>query len=208
MREIDAATIAHRLMGDWNPDAEFYAALINPEVGEEVISKPYPFFLANPLKGQPESLGATTEWIAEWKWDGIRAQIIRRSGQTFIWSRGEDLITDQFPEIAAAAAQLPDGTVIDGEILGWDAEQDRPLAFNELQRRLGRKRLGAKLLNDVPVVMLCFDLLEENGIDIRACQLSRAARATQTDCQPPASNPAVKMGDCSQSRAPSLPPNL
>lgn len=164
---IDPATIAHRLMGEWEPTTLFYHQLIDPDESETAISKPYPFFLANPLKELPESLGRFDEWIAEWKWDGIRAQTIRRDDKTFIWSRGEDLVTQQFPEVAQAANQLPDGTVIDGEILGWDEANEKPLPFSQLQRRLGRKQLGKKLLGEVPVVMLAFDLLEHDGNDIR-----------------------------------------
>ena len=105
---IDAATITHRLMGHWEPTAEFYEELVDPDENETAISKPYPFFLANPLKDEPASLGEVSDWVAEWKWDGIRAQVIRREGQTFIWSRGEDLVTDQFPEVESAASELPD----------------------------------------------------------------------------------------------------
>lgn len=169
--KVDSATIAHRLMGEWQPDAEFYAELMNPDAGETAISKPYPFFLANPLKELPDSLGEASQWTAEWKWDGIRAQVIRRAGETFIWSRGEELVTEQFPEVAAAASGLPDGTVIDGEILGWDEAGNRPLEFSQLQRRLGRKRLGKKLLTEVPVVLLTFDLLERGGVDVRETSL-------------------------------------
>lgn len=173
--EVDAATIAHRLMGDWSPTADFYAQLLDPNESATAISKPYPFFLANPLKdeGPDLLLGAPDLWIAEWKWDGIRAQVIRRAGETFIWSRGEDLVTDQFPEVADAAAQLPDGTVLDGEILGWSDQEDRPLEFNQLQRRLGRKRVGKKLLSEVPVVLLAFDVMEHQGTDIRTSPLMK-----------------------------------
>ncbi len=173
LTDIDAAIIAHRLMGPWKPNPEFYQALINLDPGETAISKPYPFFLANPLKDDPASLGDASQWVAEWKWDGIRAQLIRRSGQTFLWSRGEDLITEQFPEVTEAAENLPEGTVIDGEILGWDQSAERPLEFSQLQRRLGRKRLGKKLLSEVPVVLLAFDLLEQDGNDIRQQPLTR-----------------------------------
>ena len=169
---IDAATITHRLMGHWEPTAEFYEELVDPDENETAISKPYPFFLANPLKDEPASLGKVSDWVAEWKWDGIRAQVIRREGQTFIWSRGEDLVTDQFPEVESAASELPDGTVLDGEILGWDETEGRPLAFNQLQRRLGRKKLGKKLLTEVPVVLLAFDLIEHAGEDIRELPLT------------------------------------
>ena len=170
--QIDPATIAHRLMGDWDPDADFYNELVDPNEQETAISKPYPFFLANPLKDGPDlTLGQPQDWIAEWKWDGIRAQVIRRSGQTFIWSRGEELVTEQFPEVAESAESLPDGTVIDGEILGWDAAESKPLEFSQLQRRLGRKKLGKKLLSEVPVVLLAFDLIEHGGEDIRVLPL-------------------------------------
>lgn len=169
--DVESATIAHRLMGEWEPGEEFYHELVNPDAGETAISKPYPFFLANPLKKPPQSLGDASDWSAEWKWDGVRAQVIRRAGETFVWSRGEDLVTEQFPEVASAARALPDGTVIDGEILGWDELADRPLEFNQLQRRLGRKRVGKKLLTDVPVVLLAFDLLEVDGLDVRGQRL-------------------------------------
>ena len=169
---IEPATIAHRMMGNWNPDAAFYKDLLDPNESETAISKPYPFFLANPLKDGPDLLLAEPQnWIAEWKWDGIRAQVIRREGETFIWSRGEELVTEQFPEIAVAAGQLPDGTVIDGEIVGWEDNADRPMEFSQLQRRLGRKRLGKKLLTEVPVVLLTFDMIEEDRLDIRELPL-------------------------------------
>lgn len=169
--EIDPATIAHRLMGDWEPTVDFYRQLIDPNECETAISKPYPFFLANPAKDGPEVLGDASEFVAEWKWDGVRAQLIRRRGETFIWSRGEDLVTQQFPEVADAAAELPDGTVIDGEIVAWSEQENRPMEFSQLQRRLGRKKVGKKLLTEVPVVMLAFDLIEDGGADIRQTPL-------------------------------------
>lgn len=171
--QIEAATIAHRLMGNWSPTADFFLTLVDPNETETAISKPYPFFLANPIKekGPDLLLGEPGHWVAEWKWDGIRAQVIRRSGETFIWSRGEDLITDQFPEIETAAEHLPDGTVLDGEIVGWDWATDRPLPFGQLQRRLGRRKVGKKLLLEVPVVLLAFDMIEHAGTDIRTTPL-------------------------------------
>ncbi len=178
---IDPATIAHRLMGDWEPDADFYNLLVDPNEQETAFSKPYPFFLANPLKDGPDlTLGQPQDWIAEWKWDGIRAQVIRRGGETFIWSRGEELVTEQFPEVATSAASLPDGTVLDGELLGWDDAESKPLEFSQLQRRLGRKKLGKKLLSEVPVVLLAFDLIEHDGEDIRSLSLTqRQERLTE-----------------------------
>jgi DNA ligase 1 len=162
---VDEAAIAHRLMGAWEPSPEFFRSLLAPDTSDADISRPYPFFLAHALEGEPASLGDPGEWQAEWKWDGIRAQLIRRRGQSFLWSRGEELITDRFPELAEAAALLPDGTVLDGEILPWTG--GRPLPFAQLQRRIGRKTLGPKILREVPVVLLCYDLLEVGGRDAR-----------------------------------------
>lgn len=158
--------IAHRMMGDFEPSAETYRRLVLPDTGDTAVSQPYPFCLAHPVTEEPERLGDSGDFLAEWKWDGIRAQVIRRQGETFVWSRGEELMAGRWPEIEAAAEGLPDGTVLDGEILAVDAEGGiRP--FGELQRRIGRKRVGPKLLREVPVRYLAFDLLEENGVDTR-----------------------------------------
>ncbi len=165
--ELPVDVLAHRAMGDWEPTAEFYLSLINPELesDETPIARPYPFHLAHQIEGQPESLGDVSDWQVEWKWDGIRAQVIKRQGQVFMWSRGEDLITERFPEIAEAAMNLPDGTVVDGEVLPWF--DGRVMPFTELQRRIGRKNLSAKILSEVPVVLQAYDLIELDGRDIR-----------------------------------------
>ena len=168
---VDAAAISHRLMGDWPPTADTYRRILAADTQDADISRPYPFFLCYPLEGSPEGLGPLEDWLVEWKWDGIRGQVIRRRGRVFIWSRGEELVTDKYPELADAAAALPDGAVIDGEILPWS--QDRPLPFAELQRRIGRKTVGKKLLREVPVVFLAYDLLESDGRDIRRGALSQ-----------------------------------
>ncbi|HJX26733.1 MAG TPA: ATP-dependent DNA ligase, partial [Thermoanaerobaculia bacterium] len=155
---VDPAVVAHRLMGAWEPTPEAYRDLLVTEAGAgEDASRPYPFFLASPLEDPPETLGPAAEWQIEWKWDGIRAQVLRRQGRVWIWSRGEELITERFPELAAAAAMLPDGTVLDGEIMPW--KDGAPLPFAQLQRRIGRKVLGPKILSEVPVVLLTYDLL-------------------------------------------------
>ena len=166
--EIPTDIIAHRLMGEWSPTAEFFIHLTDPHVAEDEapIARPFPFHLSHQIDFEPGDLGDITDWQAEWKWDGIRAQVIKRQGEVFIWSRGEDLITERFPEIADTASELPDGTVIDGEILPW--KDGRVLPFTELQRRIGRKNLSAKILAEVPVVLQCYDLLEFEGRDIRA----------------------------------------
>lgn len=162
---IEEPVIAHRLMGNWNPDSTYYHQILSPDTNDADISRPYPFFLAYPLDQDAEMLGNVTEWQAEWKWDGIRAQVIKRENQVFIWSRGEDLITAKFPELQRAAQKLPDGTVIDGEILPW--KDDRPLHFAELQRRIGRKNVTRKILETAPVVLMAYDLLECDGEDVR-----------------------------------------
>jgi DNA ligase-1 len=152
-------------MGDWQPTAEFWRQLMAPDTGDAGVSRPYPFFLAYPLEGTPDDLGDRDDWQVEWKYDGIRAQLIRRQGRTFVWSRGEELVTDRFPELAAVGALLPDGTVIDGEVLPW--KDAAPLSFAHMQRRIGRKVLGPKILADVPVVLMAFDLIERDGVDVR-----------------------------------------
>ena len=166
----DEAELAHRLMGDWTPETTSYHALIEAPDDSAALSRPYPFCLAHGI--EPEegvaSLGAPGDWRAEWKWDGIRGQLILRGGAHFTWSRGEELMTDRFPELARARDFLPDGTVLDGEIVAWDAGAAMPLPFNDLQKRIGRKTVPKTLLRNAPVIMLAYDLLEEDGADLRA----------------------------------------
>ena len=164
--------VAHRIMGAWEPTAAFYRSLLSPGgEDEEDTSHPYPFYLASPLEAPVESLGEPGEWQAEWKWDGIRAQLIRRGGAVHLWSRGEELITGRFPELTKwALPLLPDGTVLDGEILAW--RDGRPLPFAVLQRRIGRKRLTDKVLGEAPAVFMGYDLLELGGRDVREIPLA------------------------------------
>lgn len=161
----DNKTVAHRLMGTWEPTPAFWSELIGEETGASDVSKPYPFFLAYSIEEKLGQLGEVNEWQAEWKWDGIRAQIIRREGQTFIWTRGEELVTDRYPELVEMSARLPDGTVLDGELLPW--KDGAVLPFAKLQTRIGRKTLGKKILADVPIIFLSYDYLEADGVDIR-----------------------------------------
>lgn len=159
----DAATLAHRLMGDWDPARTDFDALIAGDGAEG--ARPYPFALASPLEGPPGCLGPLSDWLAEWKWDGIRGQLIVRPGAFALWSRGEELITDRFPEFAPLADFLPAGTVIDGEILAWDGHG--PLSFADLQKRIGRKSVPKRVLAEAPAHLLAYDLLEAAGADIR-----------------------------------------
>lgn len=157
--------LAHRLMGDWSPERTSFERLILAPDPTADLSKPYPFYLAYQLDDPPESLGEPADWAAEHKWDGIRGQLIRRGGEHFLWSRGEELMTDRFPELAATRDFLPDGVVLDGEVLAWTG--DSPLPFNALQKRIGRKTVPKKLLSEAPVILQAYDLLEQDGRDIR-----------------------------------------
>lgn len=168
---IPSAVLAHRLMGNWEPTNEFYLQLTEPADKQvRLSSQPYPFCLAHPLESELETLGQVQDWLIEYKWDGIRAQLIRREGKTYLWSRGEDMIEQSFPEIIAIGDNLPDGTVLDGEILAWAG--DNPAPFSELQRRLGRKTVGKKLLAEVPCQFVAFDCLEFDSQDLRPKPLS------------------------------------
>ncbi|MBD2260330.1 ATP-dependent DNA ligase [Pseudanabaena sp. FACHB-2040] len=166
---LSEAVLAHRLMGDFEPTTEFYQQLTSPETTQSSPSQPYPFFLASLIDEDKFKTEDFSQWGAEWKWDGIRAQIIKRADQVFIWSRGEDLVTQQFPELEAACQIFPNGTVLDGEILCW--QEGAPLDFNHLQKRLGRKRVTQKILEECPVHFIAYDLLEHQGQDIRGKKL-------------------------------------
>ena len=165
----EESSLAHRLMGKWTPDNISFEELILSENSLDDISKPYPFYLAYQLDSEAEDLGTPSEWQAEHKWDGIRGQLIVRSQQLFLWSRGEELVTDQFPEYAPLAHLLPDGTVIDGEILPF--KEGHPLSFQQLQTRLGRKNVTKKAMQAAPVILMAYDLLEHKGQDILALSM-------------------------------------
>ncbi len=171
---VEAATLAHRLAGDWRPETASFASLVAGEEGPS--ARPYPFALASPLDAAPDDgLGPPGDWLAEWKWDGIRGQLIARPGHFALWSRGEELLTDRFPEFAPLADFLPAGTVIDGEILAF--RDGAPLPFAALQTRIGRKTVSKRHLAEAPAHLLAYDLLEAAGEDIRAEPLTaRRAR--------------------------------
>jgi DNA ligase-1 len=162
---VAEAVIAHRLMGNWTPTLSYYHLLFSEDTQDADISRPYPFYLAYPLDEDVDKLGDVSQWQAEWKWDGIRAQLIKRQNRVYLWSRGEELINEKFPEIGTTGNSLPNGTVIDGELLPWKG--DRPLGFSELQRRIGRKSVGRKILETIPVILIAYDLLEMDHVDVR-----------------------------------------
>jgi DNA ligase-1 len=172
---LDAKRVAQRMMGYTDmratPDAAAFERLVAPadDTTRADVGQPYPFFLAHALDGTHADfearIGAPVDWIVEWKYDGIRAQIVKRDHRVWIWSRGEELVTERFPEIVAPAQALPDGTVLDGEIVVW--KDDRPAPFNLLQQRIGRKTLTKKVLADAPVVFIAYDLIEWQGEDWR-----------------------------------------
>lgn len=178
---LDAKQVAQRMMG-WTdaratPSAARFEALVAKEAAAADAGHPYPFFLAHQLPGEPAALGTPDDWLVEWKYDGIRAQLVKRAGQVWIWSRGEELVTERFPEIVAAAQGLPDGTVLDGEVLAWRDGEDRPAPFQLLQQRIARKTLTKKVLAEAPVVFVAYDLLESEAEDRRVlAQHERRAR--------------------------------
>jgi DNA ligase-1 len=185
---VDHKRIAQRMVG-WTdsqqkPSAARYLRLIAPEttaddtqadaqIHDSDMGLPYPFFLAHPLQADPATLGDPAKWQIEWKWDGIRAQLVKRGGRVWLWSRGEDLITDRFPEVTALGEALPDGTVIDGEILAWEPGASAPLPFARLQPRIARKTLTKKILADSPATLLAYDLLEAQREDLRMTPLAK-----------------------------------
>ncbi|MEI4486723.1 ATP-dependent DNA ligase [Frigidibacter sp. MR17.14] len=195
----DEPDLALRLMGDWSPDSTSFAALVLSENPAADLSRPYPFCLAHPLEAAPESLGAPADWAADWKWDGIRGQAVLREGAFALWSRGEELVTDRFPELSELADRLPQGTVVDGEILVW--KDGRPLPFAALQPRIGRKTVGRKLLSEAPVILMAYDLMEHEGRDIRDLPFAeRRARleaiaATVPDTAPFRLSPLIAFDD-------------
>jgi DNA ligase 1 len=171
---LDAKLVAQRMMGYTDartpPSPQRYAALIAPATQQAAVDggQPYPFFLAHALEADVASLGPCSDWLVEWKYDGIRAQAVKRGGRVWLWSRGEELISEGFPDALAALASLPDGTVLDGELLVWPEGAAQPAPFALLQKRLNRKTLGKKLLADAPVRFVAYDLLEDKGVDLRS----------------------------------------
>ncbi len=163
--DLSSSVIAHRISGNWDPVTTSFEELLSETASISDFSKPYPFYLAYALEEAPESVGAPEEWQAEWKWDGIRGQVIKRNNELFVWSRGEELMTDKFPEYFILKDLLPDGVAIDGEII--PAIDGNPLPFAILQTRIGRKNIGKKQLQDAPICFFAYDLLEYGYEDWR-----------------------------------------
>lgn len=178
---LEEAELAHRLMGGFEPSAAAMEALLAPLEADATapIGRPYPFCLASPLEAERLAASDPAGWQVEWKWDGIRAQLIRRSGQTFLWSRGEELINASFPELEPVAELLEPGTVLDGELTVWPAQATQPAGFGPLQRRLRRQKPGAALLRECPAAFVAYDLLEKGGQDLRPDPLSQRRAALE-----------------------------
>ncbi len=167
--DLEESLVVQRLMGGFEPSAERFRQLTACATADEHRSSgtPYPFYLASPL--EPERLleTSTSDWQLEWKWDGIRGQLIYRGAGVYLWSRGEELVNESFPELVEVAKALPSGSVLDGELICWQQDAAAPLGFDQLQRRLGRKSVGATLKRDCPMRFIAYDLLEHQGVDIR-----------------------------------------
>jgi DNA ligase 1 len=177
---LDSKVLAQRMMGyldaKQQPSATRLSIMLNPEQAEQDSGAPYPFFLAHPLPDIKLLGESIDQWQLEWKWDGIRCQIVLRAGQLFLWSRGEELITEKFPELLPLKDHLPQGTVLDGELLVWDHAGNKPAGFASLQTRLNRKLVGKKLMQQNPVLFMAYDLLEHQGVDIRSQPLEQRRR--------------------------------
>ncbi len=169
-KAVSPSIIAHRISGNWDPATTTADDLLTENSGSIDHSKPYPFYLSYAVEDDPAALGDINEWTAEWKWDGIRGQIIKRNNELFVWSRGEELMTEKFPEYTEFASVLPQGLVLDGEIICLDitsSPQIKPLSFASLQTRIGRKTITKKQLTEAPVGFIAYDILEHKGKDLR-----------------------------------------
>ncbi|MEO7979109.1 ATP-dependent DNA ligase [Flavobacterium sp.] len=163
--DVDEDALAYKLMGNWDPNTITFQELILDEKSSDYLSKPYPFYLAYPIEGEVDNLGNPEDWSIEHKWDGIRSQTIIRENEIYVWSRGEELVTDKYPEFKSFVGIIPNGTVIDAEILAFTEGEIG--TFNDLQTRIGRKTISASLLDKVPVILKAYDILEWEGQDIR-----------------------------------------
>jgi len=203
--QVPIALLAQRMLGDWPPTPAFITALQSSEALPSDREQPYPFFLASPLETPAEALGPVEDWLLEWKWDGIRVQLIKRRGEVALWSRGEERLDGRFPEIEIALAALPVDAVIDGELLAWD-QGDAPMPFSALQTRIQRLRPSARHLAAAPARVLAYDLLELQGEDLRerplAWRRAQLARLLEDAAQPRlALSPSVQPASWDDARA-------
>lgn len=189
---VDIAVIAQRMLGAWVPSPGFVERLLSKQAHAEDRLQPYPFFLASPLEQSVEALGAVADWLLEWKWDGIRLQLLRRNGESMLWSRGEERLDGRFPEIEASARRLSRDCVVDGELLGWSESEERPLPFTALQTRIQRRKPGPKVLAATPVRVVAYDLLELDGEDWRQRPLAER-RAALADLLHAHGDPAIAL---------------
>jgi len=179
---LEASVIAHRISGNWDPSTITFKELLSEDTSIIDYSRPYPFYLAYALDADPQTLGDPNDWQVEWKWDGIRGQVIKRNNQLFVWSRGEELITEKFPEYYILKDLLPEGTAIDGEII--PSINGKPLPFALLQTRIGRKNVTKKQLQEVPMTFFAYDLLEYEGEDWRDKPLSERREQLEKIIEP------------------------
>ena len=193
--DLSASVIAHRISGNWDPVTTSFNELLSESVSISDFSKPYPFYLAYAIDDDVETLGETNLWQAEWKWDGIRGQIIKRNNELFVWSRGEELMTDKFPEYFILKDLLPDGVVIDGEII--PAKNGKPLPFSVLQTRIGRKNIGKKQLQEAPISFFVYDILEYNYEDWREKPLTERRKKLE-EIIVPIKNNAIQISEIIQ----------
>jgi len=176
--KLDPSVIAHRISGNWDPVSTSFTQLLSEESVSTDFSKPYPFYLAYAMEDDIHTLGDPHDWQAEWKWDGIRGQMIKRNNELFVWSRGEELMTDKFPEYHSLKDQLPEGLVLDGEII--PSIEKKPLPFALLQTRIGRKNVTKKQLQETPITFFAYDLLEYEGRDYRDIPLQQRRNLLET----------------------------
>jgi DNA ligase-1 len=169
--KLEPSVIAHRISGNWDPATTSFEDLLSEKATSLDFSKPYPFYLAYALEDDPSVLGNEEEWMAEWKWDGIRGQLIKRNNEIFVWSRGEELMTEKFPEYHVLTGVLPEGVVLDGEII--PSIDKKPLPFALLQTRIGRKNVTKKHLKEAPIAFFAYDMLEYEGQDMRELPLEK-----------------------------------
>ena len=186
---IPQTVVAQRMAGEWEPDPEWFTHLMSPnDANQRAHTYPYPFCIAQVIEISTESLGDRNDWFVEWKWEGVRAQLVRRAGETHLWSQFDELITCQFPEIAAIGEILPDDTILDGEVLAWDYQAQRPLPHGYLQSRSEKKNLTRQTLKQIPVLLMAYDILEVEGKDVRSLPHSQRRSILQETVAQTASN--------------------